>query len=154
MAKHTEVYHVRWAIRSDLWEMVAIERASFSDPMDEGELVDCLRQRNMIGMVCVADEAFTVGHMIYEIHRDHIALVTMAVYPEFRRDGAGTAMIAKLKTKLSHQRRRFITVMVAESNLGAQLFFRSQGFIATDVARGWFDETGEDGYVMELYSDE
>lgn len=154
VARHTDTYHVRWANRRDLWEMVSVERASFHYPWSETEIVDALRQRNTIGMVAEADRSCVVGHMIYEMHSDHIELMTLAVYPEFRRDGAGTALVEKLKTKISQQRRRFIVVMVAESNLGAQLFFRRMGFLATDVAKSWIDETGEDAYVFQFYADE
>ena len=58
-------------------------------------------------------------------------------------------MIAKLVSKLSHQRRNRITLEVRETNLEAQLFFRDHNFRATLVLHNFYDDTPEDAYLME-----
>ena len=60
-------------------------------------------------------------------------------------------MVAKLISKLSLQRRRWIVLEVRETNLSAQLFFRENGFRAVNVLRGFFEETLEDAYSMQYY---
>ena len=41
-----------------------------------------------------------------------------------------------------------MTLEVRETNLAAQLFFRTQGFRAVSVLRSYYDDTPEDAYVM------
>ena len=61
----------------------------------------------------------------------------------------GRQMMAKLMGKLSQQRRSRLLLEVRETNLDAQLFFRSLGFRAVSVLRGFYEDTPEDAYVMQ-----
>jgi ribosomal-protein-alanine N-acetyltransferase len=90
-----------------------------------------------------------VGFMIYELHKTRIHVLNFAVAPELRRMGAGSQMIAKLSAKLSTQRRSRIILEVRETNLGAQLFFRENGFRAVSVLHGYYADTPEDAYIMQ-----
>ena len=58
-------------------------------------------------------------------------------------------MMDKLVHKLSQQRRHEIILEVRESNLPAQLFFRSQGLAAAAVLRSYYEDTEEDAYQMK-----
>jgi ribosomal-protein-alanine N-acetyltransferase len=145
--------HIRWMIRRDMPEVLAIEHASFDLPWCEEEFLRVLRQRNCIGMVAECGER-VVGFMIYELHKTKLHVLNFAVHPEFRRQGVGHQMVAKLVGKLSGHRRTRIVVHARESNLAAHLFYKVQGFRATEVLRGYFEDTGEDAYVMQYFYDE
>ena len=58
-------------------------------------------------------------------------------------------MVAKLISKLSSHRRTRITLEVRETNLAAQLFFRKQGFKAMRVLRAFYEDSGEDAFLMQ-----
>jgi ribosomal-protein-alanine N-acetyltransferase len=90
-----------------------------------------------------------VGFMIYELHKAKLHILNFAVHPHFRRSGVGAQMVAKLISKLSSHRRTRITLEVRETNLGAQLFFRSQGFRAVRVLRAFYEDSGEDAFLMQ-----
>ena len=145
--------HIRWMIRRDMPEVLAIEHASFEFPWCEEEFLRVLRQRNCIGMVAEYGER-VVGFMIYELHKNKLQVLDFAAHPEFRRQGVGRQMVAKLVGKLSSHRRTRIALSVRESNLTAQLFYRIQGFRALEVVREHFQDTGEDAYVMNYLLDE
>ena len=51
--------------------------------------------------------------------------------------------------KLSSHRRTRITLEVRETNLPAQLFFRTQGFRAVRVLRSYYEDSGEDAFLMQ-----
>jgi len=144
--------HIRWMIRRDMPEVLAIEASSFEFPWVEEDFIRCLRQRNCIGMVAEHDDQ-VVGFMIYELNKNRIQVLNFAVAPEFRRRGVGTQMIAKLIGKLSAQRRTRIALEVRETNLAAQLFFRTTGFRAVTVLRNFYEDTPEDAYVMQYRFD-
>ena len=58
-------------------------------------------------------------------------------------------MIGKLISKLSSHRRTRITLEVRETNLVAQLFFRKMEFRAVRVLRSFYEDSGEDAFLME-----
>lgn len=140
--------HIRWMIRRDMPEILAIEQESFEFPWSEDDFIRCLRQRNCIGMVAEHDDR-VVGFMIYELTKNRIQVLNFATSDEYRRRGVGTQMIAKLIGKLSSQRRTRITLEVRETNLPAQLFFRANGFRAVSVLRSFYEDTPEDAYLMQ-----
>ena len=140
--------HVRWMIRRDMPEVLGIEHASFEFPWCEEEFLRVLRQRNCIGMVAEQGEK-VVGFMIYELHKSKLNILNFAVSPTYRKGGIGAQMIAKLVSKLSSHRRTRITLEVRETNLVAQLFFRAQGFRATRVLRNYYEDSGEDAFMMQ-----
>ena len=140
--------HIRWMIRRDMPEVLAIEAASFEFPWLEDDFIRCLRQRNCIGMVAEHDDQ-VVGFMIYELNKNRIQVLNFATAPEMRRRGVGMQMVRKLIGKLSAQRRTRILLEVRETNLEAQLFFRDTGFRAISVLRDYYEDTPEDAYLMQ-----
>jgi ribosomal-protein-alanine N-acetyltransferase len=146
--KQTICADVRWMIRRDMPETLAIEAASFEFPWLEDDFIRCLRQRNCIGMTAEHDE-HVVGFMIYELNKNRIQLLNFAVLPEMRRQGIGTQIIRKLIGKISRQNRTRILLELRETNLAAQLFFRKNGFWAISVLRDYYEETPEDAYLMQ-----
>ncbi len=140
--------HIRWMIRRDMTEVVETEHESFTHPWTEEEVLRCLRQRNAIAMVA-EEEHRVVAHMIYELQKTKLQILTFAVHPRFRRRGVGSQLLSKLTDKLSSDRRTRITMDVRETNLPGQLFLSEQGLEAKTVLRGFYDDTGEDAYVMQ-----
>ncbi len=140
--------HIRWMIRRDMPEVLQTEQESFEYAWTEEDFLRCLRQRNCIGMVAEQGEK-VVGFMIYELHKAKLHILNFAVSPAQRRIGIGAQMVAKLISKLSSHRRTRITLEVRETNLAAQLFFQKQGFKAVRVLRSYYEDTGEDAFLMQ-----
>jgi len=139
---------IRWMIRRDVPDVLATEAESFEFPWCEQDFIRCLRQRNCIGMVAEHNER-VVGFMIYELLKSRIRVLNFAVRRDYRRRGVGSQMVAKLIGKLSPQRRSRIQLEIRETNLPAQLFFRTNGFRATSVLHNFYEDTPEDAYVMQ-----
>src|ERR1700683_1941756 len=140
--------HIRWMIRRDMPEVLQTEQESFEYSWTEEDFLRCLRQRNCIGMVAEQGEK-VVGFMIYELHKSKLHILNFAVHPLQRRCHVGGQMVAKLISKLSSHRRTRITLEVRETNLTAQLFFRKQEFRAVRVLRAFYEDSGEDAFLME-----
>jgi ribosomal-protein-alanine N-acetyltransferase len=140
--------HIRWMIRRDMPEVLQTEQLSFDYPWSEEDFLRCLRQRNCIGMIAEQAEK-VVGFMIYELHKTKLHIMNFAVHPDHRRQDVGSQMVSKLISKLSSHRRTRITLEVRETNLPGQIFFRAQGFRAVRVLRAYYEDTGEDAYLMQ-----
>ena len=72
---------IRWMIRADMPDVLAIEQDVFEFPWFEQDFVRCLRQRNCIGMVAEQGDR-VVGYMIYELHKSRLHLLNFAVARE------------------------------------------------------------------------
>ncbi len=138
---------IRWMIRCDMPEVTEIEDRCFEFAWDEDDFVCCLRQRNCIGMVAEYQERI-VGFMIYELRKYQLHVLNFAVDHSWRRYYIGSQMVQSLIDKLSPRRFQEITIEIRESNLPAQIFFRSQRFRATCVWRGYHFDINEDVYRM------
>ena len=140
--------HIRWMIKRDLPEVLAIEKAAFEEyPWLEDDFVRYLRQTNCIGMVVEYEDA-VIGFMVYELNKTSIHVYNFAVDPWYQRQGVGRAMIDKLKGKLSEIRRTRIVLEIREENLDGQLFFKSMGFMAIAVLQEFYADANCDAYLM------
>lgn len=137
--------NIRWMVRRDMVDVLRIEQASYMQPWDESEYLDCLRQRDHIGMVAEY-KGRIVGAMVYQLCKRKIVLVNLAVDPEHRLRGVGSQMIQKLIGKLSTPYRPKMQTGVHETNLGAQLFLRSLGFQAIAISEE--EEDGDRHYLF------
>lgn len=150
----TELHvEIRWFIHGDVPEVLEIENACFEYVWTEEDFKCALSQRNCIGMVAEHNN-HVVGFMIYELHKERLRILNFAVHPAYQRQGVGTQMINRLKGKLPQQRRKEIDLIVRDGNLDAHLFFRSQGFQAIDIFREYYEECGDDGYLLSYLRDE
>jgi [ribosomal protein S18]-alanine N-acetyltransferase len=141
--------HVRWMIRRDLPTVLNIEKRCFEYPWGENDFIAALRQRTIIGMVAERGDQ-VLGFMIYELHKFRLHLISMAVDPDYSRQGIGRTMVEKLVSKMSYQGRNRVMLEVRETNLPAQLFFKSLGFRAVGILNQFYDDCDEDAYQMQL----
>ena len=142
---------IRWMqLGRDLPEVLVIELRSFGDGRWDAEEFECyLRNRGCFAMVAIYG-GDVVGYIVYKRMKiRELWLLNLAVHPDHRRRGVARRLIEALKEKLRPERRTRIVEKVRETNLAAQLFFRSQGFRAVGVERRAFEDTGEAAYVME-----
>lgn len=121
--------HIRWMIRCDMPEVMAIEQVSFRDAWVEEDFLKYLRQinSNRISMVAQDGEK-VVAFFIYELHEKHLLLTNVAVHPDYRGQGIGQAIVAKLQSKLSSGCRTKIVTLIPESCKKTRSFFEKYGF--------------------------
>ncbi|MBI3333727.1 MAG: GNAT family N-acetyltransferase [Candidatus Omnitrophica bacterium] len=89
-----------------------------------------------------------VGFMVYERQVNSVVLIAFGIHPAFRGQRVGRRLIEELKDKLSPRRQISIELLVRESDVESQLFFKGLNFMADKVLRGYFEDTGEDAILM------
>lgn len=125
--------NIRWLIRRDWPEVSAIEGASFQEPWDKEKFHSLLNERNIVGMIAEVSNK-VVGFFIYELHKQHLNLLIMAVHPAYRRQGIGDQMMGRLISKLSPGRRTELVVLLPESCAKAtRPFFEKYGELGTKI---------------------
>ena len=139
---------VRPATREDLDAIVAIERASFSDPWSPRLLGDELeadpRRRPFVAL----DDDRIVGFALFWVIVDEIHLVNVAVAPEARRRGVAQAMLDHVLTTEAGRRAAIMTLEVRVTNEAAIAFYRRNGFVDVALRPRYYPDTGEDALVM------
>lgn len=150
MKAYTTV-HTRLRVKSDIDEMLRIERASFSIPWTKSDFEDTLQTVNAVTFVAENDNQI-IGYVVAEVYAEYISLINVAVAPEYRRFGVATQLIHRLTEKLTNTRTR-IVAGVRETNLIGQQFLRALEFRAVKVMKNYYDQVHEDCYIMEYRSD-
>ena len=139
---------IRWLVLKDVPEVLSLESRCFEFSWSENDFLVCLRQRNCIGMVAVVRDR-VIGYMIYELHRNMLHVLTFATDPDYQRRGVGHALFDQLTNNITQQRRNCLRLDCRETNLAAQLFFKSQGCRCIEVLPHLYDDTDEDAYRFE-----
>lgn len=138
---------LRWMTEKDLDAVFELEQKSAVKPWNAEEFAMILMHSNAVGMV-VEYQSRIIGYIVYETLDDAFVIKNIAVLPEFQRKGVGSQMIARVACRLTRGIRSVMLLSVGETNLDAQLFFRSLGFKAVNICRA-DEEHPEDAYIMQ-----
>lgn len=138
---------IRWRKTSDNSTIIKIDQHCYLNALQYSELIKLLREPSVIAIVA-EERGHVLGYAIYRLSGFAIEIIRIGVDPRERRNGVGTALIDRLKSKLKGQRRDTITIDTPGVSLAAQLFLSKAGFMAEsrpgDVIRFTFDlETSE-----------
>lgn len=129
-------------------EVVAIERASFSDPWSremfrsEITLLDGSYAR-----VAVLEGA-VVGYLLAVMVVDEAHLGNVAVHPDHRRSGVAQRLLDDLFATCLRGAVKRVTLEVRESNESARKFYYRNGFIDVAIRKNYYRHPVEDAIVM------
>lgn len=140
--------HICNLLRCDMPEVLDINRQIFENPWSKDDFTKLRHQYNCIGMATKMGSKI-VGFMFYELYKSKFRIANLAVLPSMRRKTIGSQMVEKTITHLSGSGRYIIDVQVRERNLSAHLFFKKQGFIYIKTLPSFYEDSGEDAYLME-----
>lgn len=136
---------VRELRAEDRAAVLRIEAASFPDAWTPKVLDAVLAQTNVSAHVlerartCVA--FFVVGR-----ERDRLHLMNLGVAPEARRRGLGARALQAVEKIAWAYGLPLVVLEVRETNLAAQLLYRSSGYRAVEIVRAYYGD--EDAYRM------
>lgn len=137
--------HVRWMIRRDLPDVLDAELLSFGHrAWGEEDVLATLREKNVIGQVAEGPGDALLGHLVYRLHKHCLEVVRLAVHPDWRGAGAGSALLSKLKSKLAPHRRRAIELL-CPLDPGPCGWLARRGFVGS-----WDEEAGAVRFVYRL----
>lgn len=135
-------FAVRSCIDADLDEITHIELRSSDYPLEYDDFEMCIKKYSHIGLVALIDDV-VYGYLLYNRKKTSYELVSMAVHPQFRRQGAGSAL---LKSFINRTIGRYpIKVVVSDQNFPFHCLMKQNGFKATKVISNHFGPF-HDGY--------
>jgi ribosomal-protein-alanine N-acetyltransferase len=134
----------------DIPAVHAIDMLSFSLPWSEHSFRYELTE-NPVSRGWVADVDGQVAAMLvlwFIVDEAHIA--TIAVHPDFRRQGLGEQILLHALRSVQEEGARRAFLEVRAGNSAAQAMYKKYGFEITGVRRRYYKDNNEDALLMNL----
>lgn len=142
------LYQIRPAELADVPAILAIERASFSDPWTRQDFVDCLNS----GVPFLASESDgrLVGYVVAHYGADEGEILNLGVRETDRGHGAGRALVTATLDVLRQRGVTSVYLEVRESNAVAQHLYERLGFARVGRRRHYYRFPTEDAVVLRV----
>jgi ribosomal-protein-alanine N-acetyltransferase len=127
--------------------LVALERATFSDPWTRRQLTDAFEFDGVVALVATEADRI-VGSVLGRVITDEAEILTISVDPGSRRRGVGRLLLDAAVERSRQLGAATIWLEVRESNTAAKLMYQSAGFFAAGVRRGYYRRPIEDAVVL------
>jgi ribosomal-protein-alanine acetyltransferase len=88
------------------------------------------------------------GFLLGRLAADQAELLNLAVLASQRRQGAGTALLAKAIQEWRPRGAKSVYLEVRESNTGAIAFYEKHGFAKTGLRKGYYRAPDESALTM------
>ena len=138
---------IREMTADDVERVVAIERTVFSLPWSPKVFAAEVVRESSICLVCEID-GVVVGYLIADAFVDVWHLMNVSVVPEHRRQAIASDLLEEYFEITEVKPHRGHTLEVRVSNEAAIELYRSFGFVATGVRRGYYSDNREDALIM------
>lgn len=133
---------------SDLPEVQAIERASFTTPWPPNAYRSELEENRLASYLVARVGEQVVGYAGMWLMVDEAHITTFAVHPAWRRRRIGERLLlAMLELAISRQARE-ATLEVRVSNLAARRLYEKYGFRPVGIRPHYYSDDGEDAVIM------
>ena len=138
------VRKLRWR---DLDRVLEIERASFgADAYDRKLFADCLRAREDL-FLAVERGRIVWGYLMGCARGKRAELVSIAVDPAARGEGAASALMESALRRWKRRRIDRLSLMVKTANRQAETCYLKYGFRRVRRVRRYYED-GSDGWLM------
>ena len=147
---------IRAAEARDLPFIVAIERASFSDPWTTDTFASALGMHRM--SLLVAEERVDegrgsgptlVGYVVALLLGVEAEIADLAVAQSARRRGIGSLLLDRVLGELAATGVGAVFLEVRESNAAARALYETRGFSAVGRRRGYYRQPMEDALILK-----
>lgn len=135
---------------SDLADVLAIERASFSTPWSARTFKNLMRRANARLWVAESPRAEVLGYAVAWFARLEAELGDLAVTPEVRRRGIGRALLGAVLDDARSCGIQLVFLEVRESNSAARRLYEAAGFETVGRRPGYYAHPVEDAIVMSI----
>lgn len=124
-----------------------ISVASMSEPWKEADFISA--EANEYAVILVAmSGSVPVGYAVSYFAADESELPSIAVSPNMRRMGIGSALLQALSDEVKKHGAQKMFLEVRESNDAAISLYESSGFITAGTRKHFYSDPEEDALVM------
>ncbi len=139
---------------TDLEQVHAIDRLSFSLPWPKSsfrfELLENPASHLWVAEASLDEQKKILGMIVVWLILDEAHIATIAVHPEYRRQGIGSQLLRFALRESLGKGVRLFTLEVRDQNETAQALYRSFGFEIVGRRPRYYRDTNEDAILMSL----
>lgn len=140
-------YMIRRVELSDARGVYSVERECFPDPYPREFFDDLVQNEHDRFFVAIRDGRI-IGYSVATARGKDGHIVSVAVDPQYRRQGIGTALLSAVTRRLIEQGVEQIHLEVRKGNGAAIAFYERMGFRAFSEIRHYYSN-GEDAWVFK-----
>ncbi len=128
--------------------VLIVENLSFSIPWSKNAFIEEVTGNKFAIYVAARVDNVIAGYggMWKVFDEGHIT--NIAVHPEFRRTGVGSALLRRLIEIAKAQGITKMTLEVRKGNIPAQKLYGKYGFAAAGLRKGYYADNNEDALIM------
>jgi [ribosomal protein S18]-alanine N-acetyltransferase len=144
---------VRAAEASDLDNIVALERLSFSDPWSRASFAEAMSQPWVEFRCLTGPEGGLLGYVVASFAADEGEIASIAVAPDARRQGVGRSLLDWVIGEGERRGTVALYLEVRQSNTAARVLYGSRGFLEVGRRRAYYRNPTEDAMVLRRAMD-
>lgn len=134
--------------QNNLDAIMVIENLSFHIPWSRNAFIEELTQNHRAYYIVACVDGGVVGYAgMWQVF-DEGHITNIAVHPEFRRNGVGSALMEGLVAAAREQGISRMTLEVRKSNITAQNLYSRFGFREGGLRKGYYADNHEDALIM------
>jgi ribosomal-protein-alanine acetyltransferase len=142
-------FPIRPATLADAAALAAIERRCFSDPWSEAAFREALSSEWTFSLVAESGRGLA-GYLIGREAAGSGEILNLAVAPEYRQRGIGSALLEEGLAAFRLRRASEVFLEVRESNRSAQSLYLARGFRPVGQRAAYYRNPREDALVLRL----
>lgn len=129
-------------------DIMIVENLSFRIPWSRKSMEDEITHNRMAVYFSALINNKTVGYAGMWKVFDEGHITNIAVHPEYRRSGIGSALLEHLIKTAEQSGIGRMTLEVRKSNLAAQYLYRKYGFMEGGIRKAYYADNQEDALIM------
>jgi len=138
---------IRELNRADLSTIMEIEQQAFTMPWHANVFLSLLTKQESLCLGCL-ENGRLCGYLIADMFVDVWHIMNIAVRPALRRRHIASDLLERYFEITEREPHRGHTLEVRISNEPAIELYRSYGFVATGVRKGYYNDNREDALIM------
>lgn len=136
------------ACQDHIDDIVVIENLSFNIPWSRQSITEEIIQNKAAIYICAIFDGKTVGYAGMWQICDEGHITNIAVHPEFRNSGVGSALMEALLMTARERDIMALTLEVKRSNHSAQALYGKYGFKEGGIRKAYYADNNEDALIM------
>ena len=128
-------------------QIAKIEQLCFNDPWSENSIASELNNRLSLWLVAVEDEC-VIGYVGSQTVIGETDMMNIAVHPDYRKKGIGTALIVELIDALKARGSHSLMLEVRSSNSSAISVYKNLGFLEVGRRKNYYRNPKEDALIL------
>lgn len=128
-------------------QIAELEKNCFSDPWSETSIASELNNKLSLWMVAIDNER-VVGYVGSQTILGETDMMNIAVHPNYRKQGIGTALIVGLIGALELRGSHSLMLEVRASNISAISVYEKLGFSEVGRRKNYYRNPKEDALIM------